>query len=148
MISKLDDSEALLAAHTAFSHSPALATLAGKLSAAGVGSLLSNPILGAAAPLGSGVRDLLSCALPSTAEVTYGRMSVDVSNLRSVPDACLLAFVQLVALSPSVVRLGVTSRPRLTNYEARGVTQVVLRCCKIDMIVVLLGIPTICPHYF
>ena len=125
LISKLDDSNALLDAHTAFPHSPGLATITGKLSIAGIGSLLSKPIVSGAAgaALGRDVHDLLSCTLPSTAEVTYGRMSVDISNLHSVHSACLLAFVQLVASSPSVVRLGVASRPRLTNYEARGVTQ-------------------------
>ena len=39
----------------------------------------------------------------------------------------MLAFVQLAALNPLVVRLGVMSRPQLTNYEARGVTQVRVR---------------------
>lgn len=71
-----------------------------------------------------GALDLRHCSLPSTAEVTFNSLSADISNLQSLHGACLLAFVQLAALSPLVVRLGVMSRPQLTNYEARGVTQV------------------------
>lgn len=68
--------------------------------------------------------DLLHCSLPASADVTYNSMSADISNLQFVSGACLLAFVQLAALSPHVVRVGIISRPQLTNYEARGVTQV------------------------
>ena len=71
-----------------------------------------------------GALDLRHCSLPLTAEVTFNSLSADISNLQSLHGACLLAFVQLAALNPLVVRLGVMSRPQLTNYEARGVTQV------------------------
>ena len=73
---------------------------------------------------GLSVSDLHTCSLPHTSVVTFGSMSADISNLHSLRSACLLAFVQLAAVNPSVVRLGVMSRPQLTNYEARGVTQV------------------------
>lgn len=71
-----------------------------------------------------GESDLQSCSLPATAEVSFSSMSADISDLRGVRSACVLALAQLAALSPSVVRVGVTARPRLANYEARGVTQV------------------------
>ena len=144
LIEKLSDSKALQAAHSAFPHSPGLITIADRLCSSGIDSLLHIPIsaaagtsaAAAAAAAGTAAAaaaakakgldfpELQSCILPLTAEITYGRMTADISNLKFIPSACLLAFVQLVALSPSVVRVGVSSRPQLTNYEARGVTQV------------------------
>ena len=132
LIDVLSDSKALQAAHSAFPHSPGLLSLADRLCTSGIDSLLHEPIPGAAgataaigaATKGSHFPDLKSCILPSTAEVTYGKMTAEISNLQSMPSACLLAFAQLVALNPSVIRLGVSSRPQLTNYEARGVAQV------------------------
>lgn len=125
-------------AHLSFPHSPGLATITDRLSSGSIGSLLSNPSVAAAGAAAAGsisgaapvsaelnVPDLLSCILPLTAEVSFGSMSAEISNLKSVHNSCLLAFVQLAAMSPSVVRLGISSRPQLTNYEARGVTQVI-----------------------
>ena len=113
-----------------FPHSPGLVTIAQRLSFGSIGGLLSHPSLAAAGASAEGVSpelnvpDLLSCDLPLTAEISFGSMSAEISNLKSIHNACLLAFVQLAALDPSVVRLGISSRPQLTNYEARGVTQV------------------------
>ena len=108
ILATLTSPSELLALQATFPSSPGLTQLHARLTAAGVA-------LSADATT--------TCALPAHATVSLRRASAEVANLRGLGHACVLALAQAAAMAPSVLRVALAARPRLLNYEARGVVQ-------------------------
>ena len=63
------------------------------------------------------------CLLPSSIINQYHDSSVTLSNLKDLSLTCLINIVQTAAIDPAVIRVNIGSRPRLLNFETRGILQ-------------------------
>eukprot|EP01041_Mallomonas_annulata_P012823 gene12823-27042_t len=72
---------------------------------------------------GTGTSSSTTCALPESVIIQHLDSSVSFSNLRDVKPSCLVDMVNEAAADHSTLRVSLGSRPRVLNFEARGMLQ-------------------------
>ena len=68
-------------------------------------------------------REEVDCTLPETAKVQLSTSSISISNLLDFKPYCILNLIEIAALDTSVLRIVAGTRPRLFNFEVRGLLQ-------------------------